>query len=114
MPSKGRTQSQPQLRDSYPWWEKLDDDNDVKDRYRDIALHLTNELCRLSMHLRMFAERRLSEVGAGQVPALRAAEAQRLGKRMMMVGSVLMGDSIRDDALARKCNEMSGVEGEDG
>jgi hypothetical protein len=75
------------------WWERLTGE-ELQAEYRDIDAHLTSELCRLSLHLQGFVERRLVAEAVGGV-ASRSEEGFRLGERMMRVGSVLMEDSRR-------------------
>jgi hypothetical protein len=64
----------------------------IRAAYEDTHAHLTAELCKLSLHLQNFVERRLvAEAVDGRTP--RSEEGFRLGERLMHVGSALMVDS---------------------
>jgi hypothetical protein len=72
-------------------WELLKGE-ELQVEYRHLDANLTAELCKLSLHLQNFVERRLvAEAVDGRTP--RSEEGFRLGQRLMHVGSVLMVDS---------------------
>jgi hypothetical protein len=60
--------------------------------YQDIDAHLTAELCKLSLHLHNFVERRLVAEAVDGIPP-GPEEGFRLGEHMVHVGSALVVDS---------------------
>src|SRR5882672_7024581 len=91
-----------------PWWERLEGD-ELQAEYRHLDEHLTAELCKLSLHLQNFVERRLvAEVVEGRTP--RSEEGFRLGERLGHVGSVLVVDSRRRGQEIRGGGRKVGVE----
>jgi hypothetical protein len=83
-------------------WELLKGE-ELQAESRHLDANLTAELCKLSLHLQNFVERRLvAEAVDGRTP--RSEEGFRLGERLMHVGSALMVDS-RERRM-----EMQGIE----
>ncbi len=79
-----------------PWDKRLDSEGLLAE-YQGIDDHLTAELCKLSLHLANFVERRLVSEAVDRITP-RSEEGFRLGNRMMQVGSALLVDARRRGA----------------